>query len=397
MDLVKLTETETWYPDSEILDGFTSKIWTERYVDDCDFELVTPRVEWAVETIPEGSWITHLETKEVMEVTDIEIGFNEDGKEEARITGEGIESVLLKKRGIMGTRGDTWALPQSYTNPRAAAVIIWDMVASGFGDPIVSKIGGTREDYGVSNLIVSDTTGLDYGPTATEQYVQPGESYKQVREFLSIDMVGLRSMRPDTFGRLLTFSDGAGVETWWDWANHDRLRFDIYDGVDLSNTVIFNHDVGDLQRPKYLRSNKNYANEAYVLASTTAADDVFVRRDGVADGIGVGTFRRQIIVDGEIDQTFEIDGVEYVLDLEVYKGLLRKKGGAELSARRKRILYRGAISPSSHYKYNVDYKLGDIVKVQGRYGLNDQFRVMEHIRTENAEGDKGYPTLILAD
>jgi hypothetical protein len=50
------------------------------------------------------------------------------------------------------------------------------------------------------------------------------------------------------------------------------------------------------------------------------------------------------------------------------------------------------ISPFINYKYDVDYRLGDRVKVQGRYGSSNQY-VTEFIRTEDENGEVGYPTL----
>ena len=54
----------------------------------------------------------------------------------------------------------------------------------------------------------------------------------------------------------------------------------------------------------------------------------------------------------------------------------------------------GAISPTVPYMYKVDYDLGDKVTLIGDYVENDM-RVEEYTRTEDGEGERGFPGLVL--
>jgi hypothetical protein len=57
-------------------------------------------------------------------------------------------------------------------------------------------------------------------------------------------------------------------------------------------------------------------------------------------------------------------------------------------------IFDGNINPDLNpYKFNIDYGLGDIVRLAGDYGLDESARVTEYIRSEDATGQKAYPTL----
>jgi hypothetical protein len=53
----------------------------------------------------------------------------------------------------------------------------------------------------------------------------------------------------------------------------------------------------------------------------------------------------------------------------------------------------GEIVPTSQFKYGVHYNLGDIIEVQGNSGVVSTARVTEYIRSQDAAGEKTYPTV----
>ncbi len=54
----------------------------------------------------------------------------------------------------------------------------------------------------------------------------------------------------------------------------------------------------------------------------------------------------------------------------------------------------GQISEESPFKLGRDYYLGDRVTLLGQYDFAQSMRVSEYIRTEDADGDRGYPGLV---
>ena len=73
--------------------------------------------------------------------------------------------------------------------------------------------------------------------------------------------------------------------------------------------------------------------------------------------------------------------------------MLKAKGKAYLEAHKKTFLLERSVSPDIPYKYNEDYGLGDRIKVRGDYGAEGTMRVVEFIRSEDADGEQAYPTL----
>lgn len=57
------------------------------------------------------------------------------------------------------------------------------------------------------------------------------------------------------------------------------------------------------------------------------------------------------------------------------------------------IMVTGEVPTTTRFKYNKDYRIGDVVRVVGGYGVDVRLRVEEYILTVDSEGVKGYPTL----
>jgi hypothetical protein len=53
----------------------------------------------------------------------------------------------------------------------------------------------------------------------------------------------------------------------------------------------------------------------------------------------------------------------------------------------------GEIVPTAQFKYGRDYGMGDLIEIQGKSGAINRARVTEYIRSQDAEGEKAYPTV----
>ncbi len=73
---------------------------------------------------------------------------------------------------------------------------------------------------------------------------------------------------------------------------------------------------------------------------------------------------------------------------------LPEKGEVALRQTERVELFDGTISAESPYEYTKDYFLGDKVTILAEYDFAQTMRVSEYIRTEDSEGDRGYPGLI---
>jgi hypothetical protein len=120
------------------------------------------------------------------------------------------------------------------------------------------------------------------------------------------------------------------------------------------------------------------------LYSSSGSSTVYL--DG-ADQNVAGFNRRVLMVDG---------GTQGSQVLADFNAANIQKAKIELKKHNRAVLFDGTISPLSPYKYNSEYFLGDKVTLLAEYGYEAQMQVSEYVRTEDAEGDRGYPGLILA-
>ena len=83
------------------------------------------------------------------------------------------------------------------------------------------------------------------------------------------------------------------------------------------------------------------------------------------------------------------------VDVEEYDDMntIVPKGLVELLQHKQILFFDGKASGTVPYKYKQHYDLGDFVNLRGQYGVNEVMKVVEHIRTQNAEGESSFPTL----
>ena len=94
MEVLRLNPT-TYLPDS-LVEGYTSMIWTERYLENGEFEMKTPKVSETKALIPENSMLSLLDTQEVMFVETHSIGRDSNGISELTVKGRTFETFLQK-------------------------------------------------------------------------------------------------------------------------------------------------------------------------------------------------------------------------------------------------------------------------------------------------------------
>jgi hypothetical protein len=391
MDVLKLEDS---YLPGPLVEGYSSMIWTERYFEAGDFQMVTPKIEETKALIPEGSLITHRETKEVMVVETHDIQVNEEGIPQLTTVGRSLETTE-EKRVAVGTR-DPWSTAKQYTASEMASLLLWTYLVDTSGqDP--SRVGGTHDpDDAVPNFLVTDSTSL----SAVAQYwsLKEGDVYSQLKDILSLGKLGVRAIRPPgTTGGVMTF-DTSGGGTRGDVSKVSTpgitgIRLDVYNGLDRTRfqtdrePVIFHYDSGHIDSPKYLFSIKDFYNLALV-TSSIGVTEVWPETGTTPPSTPpTGLDRRVLFVDG---------GTQGDALLADFTQSVIQKGMVELAKHNRMILFDGAISPVSPYIYGVHYFLGDDVSLIAKYGFEAEMTVAEYIRTEDQAGDRGYPTLILS-
>ncbi len=78
---------------------------------------------------------------------------------------------------------------------------------------------------------------------------------------------------------------------------------------------------------------------------------------------------------------------------ETFKENLFEVGEVALEEHERVELFDGKIFSEAPYQYNKHYFLGDKVSLLAEYDFDQTMRVIEYVRTEDVEGDRGYPGL----
>lgn len=350
MGLFKLNPST--FLESDVIEGWSSLIWTERYTDAGDFTLITPDIEKTRALIPEGSLLAIDGSREVMSVENSEIKKTEGKGEILTVTGRTFETILEARAVLNGVAPVTFIR----TGATAALLLIQ-----------LNAITGASNS---SDVIPNVTAGVTIGatlPSESYRFDQQSDVYSKMIEILRGDNLGIKNVRPLTSG---------------------ALDIRIYDGKDRTsdntagNTkVILDYTRGDLVEGSYLFTNKDYRNIAYV---NSPIGFRVVAAPGVSTAIS-GYARRVLHVDASDLTDPGSDTVATALN---------KRGKVELAAHNKRAFLDGKMSLSAKYKYGTDYNLGDKLTAKGRYKILQDMFVTEYIRSWAESGEfTSYPTL----
>lgn len=393
MDLYTVNPT-TWAAET-LLEGYSSLIWTERFNELGEFELRTPLIEEFTALMPEETLVTHKDTQEVFVTDTLNIEKNDEGASELVIKGISMWAVL-QDRVASGTYRQTWLCPVSYTAAQACALMAYNWLCNPYGRDLTrSAMQGMSPRNNIPNLGVGLRVGT-FLPWSGDWWVETGEVYPQFTDWLARGKLGVRMVRPvsnfETQQIDMTYSSISSTGTFGLEAKDAKLRLMIYNGFDRQEgstpfqgtTVSFRYDLGDLSDPKYLFSTRGLKTSCVVNSSVGSVE---VYSDDFVAPYLEGRQRRQMFLDG---------GDVGDQDPTAFVSALVQKGEIELAKHNRQQLFDAEISEATPYKYKKDYDLGDRVTLYGEYGFRPTMRVNEYVRIDDEEGDRGYPTLILA-
>ena len=323
-----------------------------------------------------------METNEVFRVDDHSVELN-DGVPELTVTGRSLTVFPENRIWRNAPYGKKISMAKKYSIRQAAEVWLWNAICNGTGNDRIHTASSYPAANQLPNVIVTDSVPpASDGPNIARK-VQIGDVYSQLLTFLSSGKLGIRIIRPNgTSGRKVSV-DSDGVFSTDHVDNIDKLRFDIYRGRDLTDKIVFSWKAGHLLEPTYYFASTVFKTGAFVDGDPRT--HYYTDPDAVA-GTNAGWNRLDAYVDGgSKDDGTTADDFEDSLEDAGLKAV--RKDGKRVSS------VEATISPDANFKYNRDYRLGDQVMVQGRYGAKDKKYVIEFIRSHDDNGDIGTPTL----
>lgn len=334
------------YEPDQIVDGFSSFIWTDRYAAFGDFVLKAAASSDIKKLLPEGTILGHRETDSLMQVEKV-IEEDVDGEKTLSITGRSAESWMLFRATPTKTNMSGYA----------------GSVAGNIARKILVDGTGISPDDVIPNLVVKNYTA-NTEPIQIE--LNLNVLYDTVKQICDADNLGFR---------LGLHSDPSEA----------KLRLKIYEGV-ARPEAFFSTQLDTLYNTATAVSSENFRNVAYVLDK----DDKVTVVANSSIGNFKGLKRRVLIVDAK-----DIDPEDYTP--AAFKSALIQRGREALAEHRKLTVFDGVASPISPLKYGNQYGLGDIVYYMNDAGKTYPVRVTEHIWSIGSEGEASYPTFELVE
>lgn len=364
MDLMTMDAN---YQPAKLIENYDSLLWTERFNTVGDFQLTAGKdISNFMTLLPEGMPVTLRESNIVMVAETHQIDRKKNTPEKLTITGRSYESILDRRISIQSvlalTGSSSWIVNMKTPSDVAYYAII-KICVDGLVDaadifPASKVVFPAPSDYNTSTgplknftiergQLLSTVVALLQAEAAADPSTSPATP--------AVVPHGIRAVRPTAAGTAV------GIE--------------IYTGVDRTATVYFDATRDLLDDGSYLFSKVGSGNVAYGVGGGMAA----TMFEGVSNPTGLN--RRVILVDASTSGVSD-------------SAILRNEMSIALSAAHDTAMFDGSINADlSPYIYGVHYNLGDIVKTVGDYGLVQNSRVTEYIRSEDATGVKAYPTL----
>lgn len=371
MDLIKFkaTSTPTELAEAEMISGFETLTWVERYRQSGEFKITAPMSSGLLQKLPIDSLVSLVESLDLMIVENHILKEKRGTDPIIEISGRSFDAWLENR--IVGMEQSLTVPTDELTELFLAEDPTWDQVVHLINTHIdVNTIPENPSDALENMLAVADLPGTLTGrvPTEERRTLKRGKVHDRALEILAVDDLGLRCVRRNPFGVL-----GEQSDSW----------LLVHAGNDRSGSVIFSWTAGDLDSADYLWSAKTDKNAALVQGQYFELS---------AYSAKTGFFRRSTIVDAA-----DIDGLYTDPPIGLYRddvwAAMGVRGQQELADQNAYILTRADISGEARYAYRVDYDIGDIISLDGTYGDIVPMRVTEFTQIQDEGGESGHPTL----
>jgi hypothetical protein len=337
-----------------IVQGYSDLVWTERYDTPGTFTMVfdNPNIRFKY---PIGSYISHFDTRELMEILDYSIEVKRGEKSVVTATGETASTEILDSRitipNLGGNRVRATDEPNTFVIPAGYS---WNQIRTLILNVFAGHISG--------DAITDISVLLEVGSLTGEQLARSVErkSLKEVViQWLSIDGLGIKTRRP--------------------FATTDNIQIVIYKGRDVSDKVVISSRLDEVPSAKYFFSKRKHRNATFVSGKYDGSPTVY------GSPIPTGRDRRWVYVDA--------DDIEDNTDPTAYSQQFAARSQEAVSKSKMVALTDVKASDALAARYGKDFFIGDTIGHIGDFGVNSKVRVDEFTWTFDNTGVFGYPTL----
>jgi hypothetical protein len=372
-------------------DNYESFIWTERYAEKGDFQIVALSTPAMKNRFVEDTLITIRDSKRIMRVNKID---EQDDVEKGKtLTISGFELVSVLEQRVSCSKDDGGStnigelLAITYFNGWTPLALINDMVWR-----ICIPTSGWAISPGDNIPFLNDwhTTPGSLYPASNIPEPAPGgilweqkldSLYNAVRDVAQAYDLGFRLYKDPSTA---------------------KLYFESYNGVDRTTAqtvyppIVFSSDMETLQNTTEYRDN---------LAEFNIVIAVYIYKNPEEGGYpesltitGVASDPELEFSSGGFDQKTKVITIsqlpEGMTDPTEIHDYLVQLANEELTRSKPSDIFDGEINQDSGFVYERDYYLGDILEIRSDNGGAAFMRVVEQIFKYDANGKAAYPSLI---
>lgn len=352
-------------------DKFSSFIWTDRFSEAGDFEIVTqPSVE-NIEIFQTDYFLINTDSEHIMVIETVEIDSSSKDGDKMIVTGRSLESVL-DRRIVWKTR--------TFVAGKVIQAMIKDLLTPAFMD----KKNFPKRYWDKFDFLEND-----------ELKKEP-----KLREDKEADSYGAQYTGDELYSIItkLCTTYKLGMKLIPD---NNKFIFSLYTGVDRSyaNTsgnsyVVFSPSYNNVISSNYIESVKPLKNACLVGGEGEGSSKKYSE---VVAGDHTGLDRRELY-EAAGNVSSEVNGNK-ISDDKYYK-LLSQHGKEELSKDKYQIkkTFEGEMNTKELFVYGEDFFLGDIVQIADGYGHENRARISEIVFSyTTSDGYTVYPSFKVLD
>lgn len=171
----------------------------------------------------------------------------------------------------------------------------------------------------------------------------------------------------------------------------NKFTFTLYRGRDMTDTVIFSPQFGNLSKSEFTFDYSNYFNYIYTAGEGEGKDRVIIGYE--SEDVDLSTLEGLNRREYWLDERSCSSNSDHPQSDTYYFVVLQNKGKEKCKELRPVVQYSGEVVDNGMYKYHVDYELGDTVLIENEYGIQATATIIEVTEVEDESGYKIVPTL----
>lgn len=373
----------------DIVDGFLSLIWTERYYGDGEVELVVPVTTESIQKLSTGTFLGLDQSKEVMILETMNIEDNT-----LKVKGTSLLPWFNNRflRVLPGHEEKSWRMAGG-----TAGWMLWVLISTmclADSPYLTGEI-----DIGIPNPQVLAVPGLglnDYDQSGgnIDVVVPFGPLYTVMKDLATTYEIGmsliLENITDTSF--FLGFRSYKGMDRTSGQTDNPVIRFSPL--MDSFTDIKELQSIASLKTLVYAFATQKLTHKVEVAEGEEPVPDIELipTTPGISSltGLYTGFDLRALMIFADDISYDTIDG-----NLDNLTTVLNSRAYKALTENHFVIAVDGEIVPDSQFKYGVHYNLGDLIEVQGNSGVVQTARITEYIRSQDPSGEKAYPTVTM--